>query len=63
LLEALEHCRIEGAWTQHDAREWWVHFEERRTQRAEAGEETTGTLPSGWQVQLDSRTGFGSGSR
>ena len=63
LLEALEHCRIEGTWTQRDAREWWVHFEDLRTQRAEAGEETTGSLPSGWQVQLDSRTGFGSGSR
>ncbi len=62
MLEALEHCRIEDIWTQRDAREWWVHFEEHRTQRAEAGEGTTGSLPSGWQVQLDGRTGFGSGS-
>jgi hypothetical protein len=62
LLEAFEHCRVEGVWTQRDAREWWVHFEERRTQLAEDGETPTGSLPSGWQVQLDGRTGFSSES-
>ena len=62
LLEALEHCRIEGAWTQRDAREWWIQFEEHRSQVAEEGAATLGSLPSGWQAHLDSRTGFGSGS-
>jgi hypothetical protein len=63
LLEALEHCRIQGVWTQREAREWWLHFEESRARIAkEEGVAPTGSLPSGWQIQVDGRTGYSSDS-
>ena len=56
LLDALEQCHCEGTWTQRDARTWW---EESAPMRAPDGAEpdTTGSLPSGWQVDLTARSG------
>jgi len=56
LLHRLEECKVDGRWTQVDARRWWVGWRERVaswTAEDTAGS-STGTLPSG--IDLAERT-------
>ncbi len=53
LLADLEACRAEAAWGQEDARVWWEHWaREHPDLDRTAG---SGSLPSGWQVDLGGR--------
>lgn len=61
LRAALEACRVEGSWTQADAQAWWVHWAEQHP--GGIRDESTTSLPSGWQIDLGGRLGSGSRSR
>jgi hypothetical protein len=57
LLGALEACSVEGTWTQADARAWWDHWALHEAERKASDSSSSGSLPSGWHVDLGGRVG------
>ncbi len=55
LLVELEACRIEGRWTQADAREWWARWVGAHPEGVDGEGATTGSLPSAWEIDLHRR--------
>ena len=57
LLVALEECRVEGTWTQDDARAWWADWALKHPAGVArtSGASASGTMPSGWQIDLGGR--------
>ena len=55
LLEALEQCRVEGTWTQKDARSWWDETASQRSPADGSSQDASGSLPSDWQAALRTR--------
>jgi serine/threonine protein kinase len=57
LCDALAACALEGSWTQEDARAWWADWTLRHPEGVGARSSSSGSLPSGWQVDGGSRFG------
>jgi hypothetical protein len=55
LLDAFERCRVEGEWTQREARAWWERWWALHPVAEGAAPESS--APSGYQVDLDDRSG------
>jgi serine/threonine-protein kinase len=54
LLDALERCPLDGAWSQGDARAWWASWWEQHPRAVEPTPSTGGT-PSGYTIDLAQR--------
>jgi hypothetical protein len=54
LLDALERCPVDGAWSQREARTWWASWWERNPRVVEPTPSTGGT-PSGYTIDLARR--------
>ncbi len=55
LEEALAECRVDGAWTPRQAREWWAEYARSRALHGTEDGASIGSCPSGWQVDLTER--------
>ena len=55
LLDALERCAIKGQWGRREAKLWWATWNDQHPDSIEEGTQPTGTLPSGWDVDLHRR--------
>ena len=55
LLDALERCAVKGQWGRREAKLWWATWNDQHPDSIEEGTQPTGTLPSGWDVDLHRR--------
>lgn len=59
LLDALEACAIEGRWQRAEASAWWAGFRREHPEAFEDEGASTGSLPSGWEIDLKRRKSEG----
>jgi hypothetical protein len=57
LADAFEQCTVAGEWRQSDAVAWWSGWREQHPAGSDETGQSTTTLPSDWDIDLQQRSG------